>query len=102
MMLGRRTEMWIALTLLLLALVSLFVWIPLDSETPAIYEFRRNVNIGDAMLPMVAAAGLAICAAIHLIAQLRRQPDSFEDPPLTPCRVCLPCRCWRSSLLRFC
>lgn len=71
-MLGRSAEIWIALVCLVLALVVLFLWVPFDSETPSIYTFRRTTYIGDAMLPMVAAAGIAICAAVHLVLSWRR------------------------------
>lgn len=80
-MLGRGTEIWIAVVCLGLALLSLFVWVPFDSDTPPIYTFRRQTYIGDAMLPMVAAAGIVICAAVHLLMSFRRPPSAEEAPP---------------------
>lgn len=80
-MLGRVVEIWIALVCLVLALGVVLLWVPLDSETPPIYTFRRQTYIGDAMLPMVAAAGIAICAAIHLLSTLRRARTSLDRPP---------------------
>ena len=80
-MLGRRTELWIAAVFLIAGLLAVLLWVPLDSETPPIYEFRRQVYIGDAMLPMVAAAGVVICAAVHLVLSWRR-PGGEEDAPL--------------------
>lgn len=79
-MLGRSFEIWLALVMLALSCLAVFVWVPFDSETPSIYTFRRQTYIGDAMLPMVAAAGLAICAAIHAVVSWRRRPDDADAP----------------------
>ena len=79
-MLGRSAEIWIAIIFLVLALLAVFLWVPIDSETPPIYTFRRQTYIGDAMLPMVSAAGIAICAAIHLVVSLRRRDGGYEAP----------------------
>lgn len=80
-MLSRTVEIWIALVCLALSLLAVFVWVPFDSETPPIYTFRRQTFIGDAMLPMVAAGGIAIFAAIHLITSLRRSESARQDAP---------------------
>lgn len=79
-MLGRKVEIWIALAFLVLGLIAAFLWVPLDSETLPIYEFRRQTYIGDSMLPMVAAMGIAICAAVHLLISWRRQRKEAEPP----------------------
>ena len=68
-MFGRSVELWIGFGFLVLSLVAVFVWVPFDSETPPIYEFRRNTYIGDAMLPMVAAS--ALFYALRFIAFFR-------------------------------
>ncbi|MDK3073908.1 hypothetical protein QO034_12370 [Sedimentitalea sp. JM2-8] len=81
-MLSRRNEVWIALLCIVAALVTAMVWVPLDSETPPIYTFRRQINIGDAMLPLVSATGIAICAVIHLLLTLRREPATERSAPL--------------------
>lgn len=86
-MLNRSAEIWIATVCLGLAVIGLVAWVPFDSETPPIYEFRRQTYIGDAMLPMVALAGIALCAAVHLLMSLRRRPEALSKPPfdaLTP------------------
>lgn len=72
-------EIGIALAFLILSLLAAFVWVPLDSETPPIYEFRRRTYIGDAMMPMLAALGMALCAAVHLAVILWRRRE--ETPP---------------------
>lgn len=80
-MLGRSADIWIAIVCLALALAAFFIWVPLDSETPPIYTFRRQTYIGDAMLPTVSAAGIAIFAALHLIVSLRRRETIEHEPP---------------------
>ena len=80
-MLSRRAEIWLALIFAIFAALTAFVWAPLDSDTAAIYEFRRQVNIGDAMLPMVAGFGILLFSSVHLMLQLRRRPDEDFDPP---------------------
>lgn len=79
-MLGRSTEIWIAVIFLILGVVAAALWVPFDSETPPIYTFRRQTYIGDAMLPMVAGAGIAICAATHLILSYLRRRDDKDAP----------------------
>jgi len=80
-MLDRRTELWLAVTFFVFGLLAFFVWAPFDSETPAIYEFRRQVYIGDAMLPLVAAAGMTLCAGIHLVLMFLRRPGPVDQSP---------------------
>lgn len=80
-MLDRSVEIVLALVVLGLAVLALLVWIPFDSETPPIYTFRRQTYIGDAMLPMIAAAGIALCSLIHLLINLRRKPAPFAESP---------------------
>ena len=80
-MLGRSADIWIAIVCLILALLAFFVWVPFDSETPPIYVFRRQTYIGDAMLPMMSAAGIAIFAALHLVVSLRRREVIESEPP---------------------
>lgn len=79
--LGRKSELWIGVLMLALSLAAYLFWIPYDSETPSIYEFRRQVYIGDAMLPLIAAAGIAICSLVHVILSFRRMEDNGGDGP---------------------
>ena len=80
-MLERVLEIWISLVFLGLALITVFVWVPFDSETPPIYVFRRQSYIGDAMLPMVSAGGIAVCAVIHLFLSSRSSKKAAGDAP---------------------
>ena len=45
---------------LLLALVLVFIWIPLDAETGLIEKARRRLVIGDGLAPTVAASLLGV------------------------------------------
>ncbi|MDF1776648.1 MAG: hypothetical protein P1V13_11485 [Rhizobiaceae bacterium] len=50
-----------------LALLLLFVWIPLDSDTGLIEKVRRQVAIGDALAPTVAALFLLIGGGLLML-----------------------------------
>ncbi|KHQ51155.1 hypothetical protein [Mameliella alba] len=77
----RKTELILGAVLLLLGLLAGAVWVPLDSETPPIYEFRRQTYIGDALLPMLAALGIALCAAVHVAITLLERGTSDRGGP---------------------
>lgn len=83
-MLSRSVEFWVGLIALILSLIALFLWVPFDSETPPIYTFRRQTYIGDAMLPMVAAAGIAICALVHVLLSYLRKDHKGGGNPFDP------------------
>lgn len=80
-MLNRSAEITIAMIILVFALFVALIWVPIDSETPAVYTFRRRTNIGDAFLPLVAAVGMAIFACIHVILSWRRARNDGSDAP---------------------
>lgn len=75
-MLGRKTELVLGAVLLVLSLIVVLAWIPLDSETGMIETFRRQTTMGDAFLPTVAAVLMAFCAGVHLFINFRR-PDNL-------------------------
>ncbi|MDC0739551.1 hypothetical protein N6L24_14775 [Cognatishimia sp. SS12] len=81
-MLGRRAELMLGAVFLLLGLFVIVVWVPQDSETWMIETFRRQTTMGDAFLPMIAGALVAICAAIHLFMTLRRNEEQETDGPV--------------------
>ncbi|MBT9385388.1 hypothetical protein KM176_16060 [Pseudooceanicola sp. CBS1P-1] len=81
-MLERKAELWIAVVMLVLGLVAVLIWIPSDSQTPAVYTYRRQTQIGDAFLPQLAMAAVALCAAIHGVLQWRRPKTLESAPPL--------------------
>ncbi|MBY6113483.1 hypothetical protein KUW09_03895 [Mameliella alba] len=72
---GRRTELILGAVFLVLGLLAALVWVPMDSETPVLYSHRRQTYIGDAMLPLLAALGIAICAAVQIVVTLLNAPD---------------------------
>jgi hypothetical protein len=80
-MLNQTAEITVAIIILVFALFVAMLWVPIDSETPAFYTFRRQTNIGDAFLPLVAAVGMAVFAAIHVILSWRRVRDDGSDAP---------------------
>lgn len=58
----------------LLALLALFVWIPLDTETGLVELTRRHLVIGDALAPTVAA-GFVLLGGLLLALGERRAGD---------------------------
>lgn len=81
-MLGRKAELAIACVFFIAGLLTVFVWIPNDSETRMIETFRRQTTMGDAFLPMVAAAIITICAAIHFVLTLMRNDLHDTERPV--------------------
>ena len=75
-MLGRTAEIVIVAMFLGFGLLAALVWIPLDSETAMIETHRRQTSMGDAFVPIVTAALIAVCAALHLLVNLRRTDTS--------------------------
>jgi hypothetical protein len=80
-MLNRTAEITVAIIILVFALFAALLWVPVDSETPAVYTFRRQTSIGDAFLPLVAAVGIAVFAFIHVILSWRRVRNDGSDVP---------------------
>ena len=75
-MLPRPVELGLAVLILLLSIIAMVFWIPNDSETGMIDSFRRQTFIGDAFLPMIAAAGIAVCALVQAVLVLvRAKPE---------------------------
>ena len=64
----------LGLVCILLALLALFVWVPLDIDTGIVEKLRRRISIGDSLLP-VAALGFVIVGGLMTIA------SSAEDAP---------------------
>lgn len=81
-MLGRTAEIVIAAMFLGFGLLAALVWIPLDSETAMIETHRRQTSMGDAFVPIVTAALIAVCAALHLLVNLRRTDTSDTERPV--------------------
>mgnify|MGYP001090448710 CR=1 FL=1 len=71
------SDQWLGLSVFVFALVLLFIWIPLDTETGMIENVRRRNVIGDAMAPSVTAVVLLIGAVLTWF-----KPDA-DAPRLT-------------------
>lgn len=63
-----------------LALLLLFVWIPLDSDTGQIEKVRRQVAIGDALAPTVAAVFLLIGGGLLMLLEGKSDTPPAMDP----------------------
>ena len=72
----------LGLICVLLALVAMVVWIPLDTETGLIEKIRRGVRIGDAMLP-VLALGFVIFGGLLTILAPNKNTPAFSLQNLT-------------------
>ncbi|MCR9157868.1 MAG: hypothetical protein NXH80_11515 [Rhodobacteraceae bacterium] len=52
---------------ILLALIALAVWVPLDTETGLVEKLRRGVRIGDAMLPVLALGFVSVGGVLAIL-----------------------------------
>ena len=73
----QRTDFLLGALFLFLALVTLFVWIPLDIDTGLVERVRRRNIIGDSLGP-VAAMILIGCAAFTLMRSSQNSPMVSE------------------------
>jgi len=73
----QRTDFLLGALFLILALVTLFVWIPLDIDTGLVERVRRRNIIGDSLAP-VAAMVLIACAALALMRSSQNSPVLSE------------------------
>lgn len=67
-------QRWLGWMALVVCGVILFVWIPLDVDTGIIEKVRRQVNLGDAFAPSVAAALIGLGGLMILLE--RGQPSN--------------------------
>lgn len=80
---GQKKEVAIGILGAIMALITLFIWIPADIETGVIDVWRRTVRIGDAMLPTFAACGIlgaSIVIAVKNIFAKSRSSVRTVDP----------------------
>jgi hypothetical protein len=78
-----RWSLGTGLFFLLLAAVTLAVWIPRDIETGIVEVFRRSRTIGDALAPVIAASGVAVMSLVLIAGSLSRT----ESLPATSGRL---------------
>lgn len=62
------------------ALMVIFVWIPLDTQTGLVEKVRRQVTIGDALAPTIAA-GFLVVGGLLLVVTERNAPDQPQVSP---------------------
>jgi len=67
---------WLGLLACVLCGVMLFIWIPLDVETGIIEKVRRQVTLGDAFAPTVAAIIIGLGGVLLL---LERAPNETSQ-----------------------
>ena len=75
-----RSNLIVGLVVAGFALVLLFVWVPLDTDSGLIERVRRQVTIGDALAPSVAGLFLLIGGVVLVLFE-RGAPD---QPTLNP------------------
>jgi hypothetical protein len=69
----KNRDVLLGLSVVALALLILFVWIPNDIDTGLIHKVRRVVMIGDSFAPTFAAVLLAL-SGVLLVLEARRSP----------------------------
>lgn len=67
---------WLGWLALVFCALLLSVWIPLDVETGIIEKVRRQVTLGDAFAPTVAAMLIGLGGLLILLERNPRSPDS--------------------------
>ncbi|MCP4070138.1 MAG: hypothetical protein GY742_00165 [Hyphomicrobiales bacterium] len=74
-----RSNLYLGLFCLGFALLLLFVWIPLDTDTGWIEKVRRQVTIGDSLAPSVAGIFLLVGGIILILIER----SARDQPKLT-------------------
>ena len=64
------------------ALILLFLWIPSDIETGLTETHRRQVSIGDAMVPSAVAVAMLVVSAALLLSSWRNSVCAHPNSPL--------------------
>ena len=73
----------LAFICLVFALGVALVWVPLDSASGMIVKVRRQVNIGDALAPTLAACVIGLGALLMLLERERGQTPAVTRKNLT-------------------
>ena len=72
-----RSDIWLGLLILAFALISIFLWIPLDSETGFIEKVRNRYIIGDSFAPTLASILMAL-SALNMIVIVKSGKHDFD------------------------
>lgn len=81
-MLSRSAEITIAAVFLVMALITVLIWVPFDSETAMIETHRRQTSMGDAFLPIVAGWLIVICATVQLLISMKLSNEADTEGPV--------------------
>lgn len=60
-------DKWLAIFFIIAALLILFVWIPMDTDTGMVEKVRRKLVIGDALAPSLAAIIICLGGVLLLL-----------------------------------
>ncbi len=74
-----RSNLFLGLFFILFSLVLIFVWIPLDTDSGIVEKVRRQVTIGDALAPTIAALFLLLGGTILVLFERRLSPQPEFD-----------------------
>lgn len=69
-----RANLYVGLFFLVVALITIFVWIPLDTDTGLVEKLRGRFVIGDALAPTIAC-GFLILGGLLLVLFERKKPE---------------------------
>ena len=72
---GHHRKSWGAIAAV--ALIALFVWVPLDTDTGYIEKVRRQVTLGDALAPSLAAGFVLLGGGLLLIEKREPYPNGI-------------------------
>ena len=70
---------WIGAISIVVALIVLFVWIPLDVETGVVEKVRRRLEIGDALAPTLAGCVLLLSGLLLFFSHRSETATGFVD-----------------------
>lgn len=60
-------DRWLGLCFLAFALILIFVWVPLDTDTGLVEKVRRRLTVGDALGPTVAGVVISLGGILTLL-----------------------------------
>ncbi len=73
-----RANLALGLVCVALALIALFVWVPLDTDTGYIEKVRRQVVLGDALAPSLAAGFILVGGGLVLFETRAPRPAGLS------------------------
>ena len=80
-------EIWLGVFFLGFGLLTLFVWIPQDTDSGLLTKVRRTTLIGDALAPSIAALLLSLSALWLIISSLGGETKSEKNDWLPALKI---------------